>query len=75
MSHYPIEGIKKILMSYLLEICSVDEESGWMKQKDRVIEWQVVGIYGADMVQLVNRAKIVSNIRFEEIFGYRNKII
>lgn len=25
-SHYPIEGIKKILMSYLLEICLVDEE-------------------------------------------------
>ena len=36
MSHYPIEGIKKILMSYLLEICFCRRRK-WLDEIKKIV--------------------------------------
>lgn len=57
MSHYPIEGIKKDI-DVLFIGNMLGRRRKWLDEIKRSCNlYEAVGIYGADMVQLVNRAK------------------
>jgi len=74
MSHYPIEGIKKDI-DVLFIGNMLGRRRKWLDEIKRSCNlYEAVGIYGADMVQLVNRAKIVLNIHSEEYLDTETRL-